>query len=205
MWIMAGSLARMVGNRTGFRFVHLLVIVAIVAFLIALMIPAIERWRQQANLALCKEHLREIGVALIDYGKDNAGTLPVSPTVENPHSELVNALNRYVKDSRVFYCPAERQPGFAYSSANLKSGIIGYFYYSAENVSPDKSLSKFLREGVSWPRELNLQMDPKTWIMSDSWFSAVPTAHPGYRKGINYLMIDGSVQFVSERPRQQFH
>jgi prepilin-type processing-associated H-X9-DG protein len=47
-------------------------------------------------------------------------------------------------------------------------------------------------------------MDPKTWIMSDIWNSAVPTAHPGFRKGVNYLMLDGSVDFLSQSPRHSF-
>jgi prepilin-type processing-associated H-X9-DG protein len=41
--------------------------------------------------------------------------------------------------------------------------------------------------------------------MSDVWVSVVPTAHAGYRKGVNYLMLDGSVDFVSQSPRQAFH
>ncbi len=48
-------------------------------------------------------------------------------------------------------------------------------------------------------------MDPKTWVMSDIWVSSLPTSHPGFKKGVNYLMLDGSVGFVGESPRQQFH
>ena len=95
--------------------------------------------------------------------------------------------------------------GLRFSEANFASGIIGYYYYGALDAGPNRSVSKFLRSGVSWPRKLNMSMDPKTWVMSDIWISGVPTAHSGYRKGVNYLMLDGSVSFISGSPRQEFH
>ena len=102
---------------------------------------------------------------------------------------------------------ARRQPSpsLSYSDANFKSGIIGYFYYSAARASEDQDLSRFLLTGISWPRELNTHLDPRSWVMSDIWVSGDPTAHAGYRKGVNYLMLDGAVGFVSESPRQAFH
>jgi prepilin-type processing-associated H-X9-DG protein len=194
-------------GRSAFTFVHCLVLIAIIALLVALLVPTVERLREQANLALCKDNLRKIGGALILYAHANGGELPVSPTIENPHVELLDGLSagKFVSDPTIYYCPSQKQPSLCFSEQNFKSGIIGYYYYSAMNVSADPALSKFLRGGVTWPRMLNAGMDPKTWVMSDIWVSALPTSHAGYRKGVNYLMLDGSVGFVSESPRQQFH
>jgi len=191
----------------GFTLVHLLVLIAIVALLVALLLPMIERFREKANLAICKDNLRKIGNSLILYAHANGGDFPVSPTVENPHVELIRSLTagKFIGDPQTYYCPSEQRPGLSYSDQNFKSGIIGYYYYSATSVSTDPALSKFLRGGVTWPRMLNTTMDPKSWVMSDIWVSALPTSHPGYKKGVNYLMLDGSVGFVSESPRQQFH
>jgi len=193
--------------RSAFTFVHLLVLVAIIALLIALLMPTIERLREQANLALCKDNLRKIGSALILYAHANGGDLPVSPTVENPHVELLNCLaaGGFTGDPKSYYCPSQHSPGLSFSDQNFRSGMIGYYYYSALNASTDTAQSKFLRGGVTWPRKLNTAMDPRTWVMSDIWVSALPTSHAGYKKGVNYLMLDGSVGFVGESPRQQFH
>jgi prepilin-type processing-associated H-X9-DG protein len=190
-----------------FTFVHCLVVIAIIALTVALLVPTIERLREQANLAMCRDNLRKIGGALILYAHANGGELPVSPTVENPHVELLNCLaaGQFIGDPKNYYCPSDHRPGLSFSDQNLSSGTIGYYYYSAFNASTDPILSKFLRDGVSWPRKLNTAMDPRTWVMSDIWVSSLPTAHSGYRKGVNYLMLDGSVGFVGESPRQQFH
>jgi prepilin-type processing-associated H-X9-DG protein len=191
--------------RTGFRLASVFVLFAVAAFLIALLIPVIQRARTQSNLALCRDNLRKIGVSLRQYAQANGGNLPMSPTVENPHAELTHALasGGFTGDRRNFYCPSLENPVF--TDQAFTSGVIGYYYYSASVASTDPTLSKFLRGGVTWPRRLNMNMDPKSWIMSDIWVSGLPTAHPGFRKGVNYLMLDGSVDFVGESPRQQFH
>lgn len=192
----------------GFTLVHLVVFIAIVALLIAILIPTIHRLQEQANLARCQDNLRQIGSALLLYARTNQGDFPVSATVENPHLDILDCLaaRHPALNPGICYCPSEHRPGLSYSQQNFSAGIIGYYYFSASRLSanPSPPMSKFLRGSVSWPRELNTSMDPKGWIMSDIWVSSLPTAHAAYKKGVNYLMLDGSVGFVAESPRQQF-
>lgn len=182
-------------------------LVAICVVVIAFLVPLAHRSRDKDTLARCKDHLRAIGVSLRQYAADSGGALPVSPTVQNPHLALVQSLKQtgHAPDGSIFYCPAETKPDLQYSPEHFTAGVIGYYYYSAAEPSSDASLSKFLRAGLTWPRELNTTMPPNTWLMSDIWLSGVPTAHSAYHKGINYLKLDGSVDFVSESPRKEFH
>ncbi len=202
---------RFVRRRNGITRAEVLAIAAVAAVLMAMLAPLLAPRSKisgdAANLALCKENLRQIGIGLLAYAQDNGGVLPVSDTVENPHTALLQAAatRKYVGDPKLFYCPAQPSPSLSYSDANFKAGIIGYFYYSAAQASDDEDLSRFLLTGISWPRELNTHLDGRSWVMSDIWVSGAPTAHSGYRKGVNYLMLDGSVGFVSESPRQAFH
>jgi prepilin-type processing-associated H-X9-DG protein len=191
----------------GFTWVGLIAAAAILALVIAFLIPVIQRSREQANLALCKDHLRQIGIGLLAYAPLNNGFFPVSDTVENPHADLLHCLatNQCVGDMKNYYCPSQSQSAFCFSNQNFQSGVIGYYYYSALRASANPTLSKFLHSGISWPHILNATMNPKSWVMSDIWYSGQPTAHAGYRKGLNYLMLDGSVNFVGESPRQAFH
>ena len=189
----------------GFTLVQLLIVIAVIALIIAMLVPAVLRARVHGNLVLCADHLRQIGRGLDQYASLNHGFLPLAATVNGPQTELLHSLaaSGCVGEPRNYYCPALLQPRF--SDDNFKAGVIGYYYYVAVSASSDPHLSKFLRGGISWPRTLDLSMDPKSWVMSDIWVSGVPTAHGGYRKGINYLMLDGSVAFVGESPRQAFH
>ena len=186
--------------------VQLLVCIALAAFILALTLPAVRRAREAANLARCKDNLRQIGVSLRAYASWGGGAFPVSPTIENPQAQLLRALEArgLLPQPASFYCPSESRRDLQYSAGRFHAGTIDYFYYSAMSIGPDQTLSKFLRSDLAWPRMLNRSMDARTWLMSDRWTSGVETNHAGYRKGVNYLTADGSVSFLSESPRRTF-
>lgn len=192
--------------KTGFTWIQLLIVIALIAVAVAFALPAIQRMRAQHDLVLCKERLRRIGISFAQYARANDGRLPVGNTIDGPQRELLDgfAAEHLLGEPQNYYCPAQRQPDSAVVDRNFNAGLIGYYYYSARDSGGNSHLSKFLRTGVSWPRELDTSMDPKSWVMSDIWVSAEPTAHAGFRKGVNFLMLDGSVDFVSGSPRRSF-
>lgn len=54
-------------NRCGFTLVELLVVMAVVGLLAAMLLPALQASREAARRAVCKNHLRQIGLALQNY------------------------------------------------------------------------------------------------------------------------------------------
>jgi prepilin-type processing-associated H-X9-DG protein/prepilin-type N-terminal cleavage/methylation domain-containing protein len=102
----------------GFTLVELLAVIGIIALLIAMLLPALSRAREQAKTVQCMAQLRSLGQAFMLYANNNRGQLPVWSGIQNagdtrvppdsPGLGWMEQLEPYHAkvDSMVYRCPS---------------------------------------------------------------------------------------------------
>ncbi len=71
----------------GFTLVELLVVIGIIALLVAILLPTLNRAREAAKQTACLSNIRQLGMAFVMYTGDNNGHYPFSARYDVPRPE----------------------------------------------------------------------------------------------------------------------
>jgi len=93
----------------GFTLIELLVVVAIIAVLVALLLPVMAKARSRAKQLLCSTHLRQLGTGVSMYANDNHGVLPPFGWGNGCRDEIVHTLGLSQYElPEVLHCPCDK-------------------------------------------------------------------------------------------------
>lgn len=114
---------RFSGSGKAFTLVELLVVIALIAILAALLLPALARGKALAKRAYCQNNLRQLGLGLNMYAGDHAKFPPCFQDTRTLVILWNAALLPYVgRQTEVFYCPAY-PPDYRWTTAPSRSGF----------------------------------------------------------------------------------
>lgn len=96
-----------------FTLIELLVVISIIAVLMAVLVPSLNRARKQAQKIACQSNLRQIGVALQTYLPDSGYRLPPSSChIREPNDHWLRIVTHYTKEQLLFRCPSDKGKDF---------------------------------------------------------------------------------------------
>ncbi len=191
-----------------FAFIELMVVIAIVALLAALLLPALAKAKQKAQRINCVNNLKQVGLAFRLWSGDNGDMYPPTvSTTKGGSKEYVPGGNTFrhflcmsneLSTPKILACPSDdRQP--ASSFARLKNENISYFVgVDANEMRPQMFLSG--------DRNLLLNGEAiNTGLVIIKASDAVGWTGEIHHSAGNLGLADGSVQQLTDNGLQQLN
>ncbi len=195
-------------RRRAFMFVELLIVIAVLAILAALLLPALAKAKQKAQRINCVNNLKQVGLAFRLWSGDNGDKYPPNvSTSKGGSKEYVPGGNTFrhflcmsneLSTPKILACPADdREP--ASSFATLKNINISYL----AAMDADETMPQMLLSG---DRNLLLNGEP----VDTGLVTIRPANTLGWTSEIhhdtgNVGMADGSVQQLTSRGIDQLN
>jgi prepilin-type N-terminal cleavage/methylation domain-containing protein/prepilin-type processing-associated H-X9-DG protein len=157
--------AHMIRKRSAFTLIEVLVVVAIIALLVAILLPSLSRAKSMARMVQCQSNMRQITMGFNAYTTENKGRLPGG--FYDDYADWFGAANKPAKSGRqpddgviwkymgrqrmAYVCPDDvlKDHEFSYSANIILSGAKTEWLASAHHP-----LEKFnsTNHGVGGPR-----------------------------------------------------
>lgn len=192
-------------GRGAFTLIELLIVIAVIAILAALLLPALSRAKESVRATQCLSQMRQIGLAVQLYAEENEEEFPCSQHSAFSRGQLTwgRAIAPQLGYDRVrwtnllagaYHCPSDRRPSPWSYGQNV------YFELGPDDDYEGKPQTWRRTSGVPKPSATVLHAENASsadHIMPNFWTSpqdAVDVASRRHSQRANYTFVDGHAE-----------
>lgn len=122
-----------------FTLIELLVVISIIALLVAILMPALNKAREQAKFVVCSSNMHQVVLGVAEYAVDNNGKLlPNTSRLRSGNWHLPHELNFHPSNNRVVINNPETERDYHYVGRYLKPYLedVKIFNCPASPIDP---------------------------------------------------------------------
>lgn len=187
----------------GFTLIELLTVIAIIAILAAILIPAVGKVRASANRAKCASNLSQLAKASLLYTSEHKSTLPLlawgDPDAGTETAYWFNLIRPYLADTAgaglplVFRCPSDDKD-------DVPTDATGWNAISYIQVPEDGSKLINIIDPPKKPMFMDAEVVSSNWLAESNFEQRIRGNEPTWRhgNGINAVYWDGHVDFIED-------
>jgi prepilin-type N-terminal cleavage/methylation domain-containing protein/prepilin-type processing-associated H-X9-DG protein len=98
------GLGKKMNKARGFTLIELLVVISIIALLMAMLLPALSKAKEQTQSLVCQTRLKQIGIGWVMFCDDNDGKFPDQIGIYQLE-EYLQASAKGEEADQIFFCP----------------------------------------------------------------------------------------------------